>query len=126
MTISGTVEPDMNGDYYPAGVDGNGKMRYMLGAIAYSQNVSRIESNGTQWLLVAADFGGDTIGTWASNEPPHPTTPATATTWTPNGSEDGTPVITAGTVFVTEVDLESPISALPALPTATAPSAILS
>jgi len=123
MTISGTVDPDMNGVYYPAGVL-NEKTVYTLDGVAYSTNVARIESNNIQWVLESVDFFGDSNGIWTSNDSPHPTTPATATTWTPNESEEGTPVITSGTAVVTDWHVDS-IKPAGNNPTASNPSPII-
>jgi len=94
VAVSGTITPNMNGNYYSQGRDSNGYKRYTLSNAAYSSTVSRIERVGAHWYIwkyTAGTFNGY----WRSTSSPPSTSPVSASSWVPNTTETGTPTIIA-------------------------------
>ncbi len=129
MRVTGTSDPNCDGDYYPNVQQGSDPLveGYTLDNAPwdlYSQQPSRFEFSGIAWGLVHMDEFGDHAGGWTSNDSPYPPTPDQATTWTPNDSEGGYPIVVDVSVEI-EIPFPAPVTVLPTLPVPVAPTPIL-
>ena len=127
ITVTGSTSPDVDGEYYENGEWTSVSPGYPVFTkddVEWNEflSISRIAFNGSQWALEHFDEFGEMNAIWMTTDSPAVASPELAEDWTPDGTEEGTLVLTAED---TAAPLAAPVTVLPSLPTATAPTPIL-